>query len=84
MQDKNYQYFLENMESLYKQYGHKFLAIKNQSVIGVYDSFNDALESTLKTEALGTFLVQECFENKDKSIHNFQGNVTVAPMRISL
>jgi hypothetical protein len=75
MQDLDFKYFLQNMEKLYQTNGHKFVAIKNQSILGVYNTFNDALENTLRTEELGTFLIQECLENKEKLVHHFQGNV---------
>jgi len=75
MQDKDFDFFLQNMETLYKTYGHKFVAVKNQAILATYESFDDALDSTLKTEELGTFLIQECFNNKEKLIHHFQGNV---------
>ena len=76
MQDQDFDYFLQNIEKLYQAYGHKFVAIKNQAILGVYGNFNDALENTLKTEEPGTFLIQECLENKEKMVHHFQGNVT--------
>jgi hypothetical protein len=79
MQEQDFNYFLQNMESLYKAHGHKFVSIKNQAVLGVYDTFNAALENTLKTDELGTFLIQECLENKDKLVNQFQGNVTPVP-----
>ena len=75
MQDKDFDFFLQNMENLYKTHGHKFVAVKNQSILAAYESFDDALNSTLKTEELGTFLIQECFDNKEKLINHFQGNV---------
>ena len=73
--DEDFKYFEKNMESLYEKYGHKFLTIKNQTVIGVYDTFEEALDITLKTEKLGTFLIQECFKSKEESMQYFQGNV---------
>ena len=76
MLDAEYKYFSENIKSLYKQYGHKFLVIKGQEVIGAYSTFNEALETTLKTEKIGTFLVQECRENIEKTVQHFQGNVS--------
>jgi hypothetical protein len=75
MQDQDFDYFLQNIDRLYQTYGHKFVAIKNKTVRGVYDTFDDALENTLETEDLGTFLIQECLENKEKMVHHFQGNV---------
>jgi len=75
-QDKDFEYFLENMEKLYATYGQKFVAVKNLQVLGAYDTFNEALDTTLSTEELGTFIIQECFDDKEKMVHHFQGNVT--------
>jgi hypothetical protein len=77
MQDQDFEYFIQNMETFYRQYGHKFLAIKNMNILGSYDSFNAALGETLKKEPVGTFIIQECFENKEQSVNHFQGNVTL-------
>lgn len=76
MLDKEYKYFSENMPALYKRYGHKFLVIKGNRVIGSYDNELLALKTTLKKEDLGTFLVQECVEKSEMLIHHFQGNVS--------
>jgi len=77
--DKDFDFFLQNMEKLYKERGHIFVAIKNRNILGTYDTFNEALETTLKTEQLGTFLIQECFESREKLVHHFQGNVMPVP-----
>jgi hypothetical protein len=74
-QDIDFNYFLENMKDFYRSYGQKFVVVKNQDILGVYENFDKALESTLKTEKMGTFLIQECFDSKDKMICHFQGNV---------
>ncbi|MDR1202271.1 MAG: hypothetical protein LBL58_11700 [Tannerellaceae bacterium] len=74
-QDRDFEYFIQNIESFYKQYGHKFLAIKDRNILGVYDSFNAALEETLKQEQIGTFIIQECFKTREESVYHFQGNV---------
>jgi len=70
MQDKDFEWFLENYNDLYEKYGRSFLAIKNKNVLGVYDSFADAVDSTAKTEKLGTFIVQEC--TGDESAYTVQ------------
>jgi hypothetical protein len=67
----DYDYFINNISELYKKYGHRFLVIKNEQVIGSYLSFDDALDETLKTEKPGTFLIQECVENPDDLILHF-------------
>jgi len=74
-QDSDFNYFLENMNNFYRSYGQKFVVVKNQGVLGVYENFNKALESTLKTEEMGTFLIQECFDSREKMVCHFQGNV---------
>ena len=75
MQDKDFEYFLQNMEKFYEEFGHKFLSIKNQEIIGVYDDFDLALHETLKRAELGTFIIQECLNDKEKLVNHFQGNV---------
>lgn len=60
MQEKDYQWFLDNYDRLYKQYGQKYLAIKNKMIIGVYSSYADAVNNTKQTEELGSFIVQYC------------------------
>lgn len=74
----DYDYFINNLADLYKEYGHRFLVIKNEQVVGAYNSFDDAFNETTKTEKLGTFLIQECVENPDDLILTFQGNVSFA------
>jgi hypothetical protein len=80
MQDQDFEYFLKNTEQFYKEYGHKYLAIKEQKIIGVYDTFNEALDMTLQKESLGTFLIQECLEKRENAVFHFQGNVRTAPL----
>lgn len=59
-QDRNFRWFVENYDELYKQYGVSYLAIKDRAVIGVYNSYVEALKETCKTEELGTFNIQFC------------------------
>jgi hypothetical protein len=75
---KDYDYFKNNLNDLYKQYGHRFLAIKNQQVIGVYNDFDTAYAKTRETEKAGTFIIQECVDDPAKLVLSFQANVAVA------
>lgn len=77
----NFEYFTQNYDALFQQYGHKFLAIKDCSVIGVYNSLHEAITETAKTEELGTFLVQECTGNKEHLVNHFQGNLSFKPAK---
>jgi hypothetical protein len=74
----DYEYFIDNLVALYEEYGHRFLVIKNEKVIGAYNSFDDAFAETIKTETLGTFLIQECVADSAELIKTFQGNVSFA------
>ncbi len=57
---KEFDYYLKNQESLVEKYTGKILVIKEQQVIGVYDSEKDAIETTTEKHELGSFLVQKC------------------------
>ena len=65
MQRSDFNWFLNNYDSLYKKYGHKYLVIKNHAVLGAYNNMREALDNT--KEELGTFIVQEC--NGDESAY---------------
>jgi hypothetical protein len=59
-QEKSFEWFKTHIGELYKEHGAgKFLAIKDCHVIGVYDSFKIALDTTKQTEKRGSFIVQE-------------------------
>ena len=66
MLKKEFEYFLDHQMELVDKYDGKFLVIKGQKVIGVYDSELEAVEETSKREKIGTFLVQKC-EHGDAS-----------------
>jgi len=66
MLEKEFSYYLENQAELVEKYNGKFLVIKNDEVIGVYDSEETAYFETEKSNEVGTFLIQFC-ENGDSS-----------------
>ena len=55
-----FEYFKKHQDELVEQYGGKFVVIKDQKVIGAYQSLPDAVFETEKEHELGTFLVQKC------------------------
>ena len=60
MQKKDFTWFLENYSELFSKYGSAYLAIKNEKVIGIYGSYAEGVNETLKTEPIGSFIVQKC------------------------
>ena len=61
--DKEFDWFLNNQTQLVQMYSEKFVVVKGFKVIGSYDSYAEAIDKTLKTEKLGTFIVQRCSVN---------------------
>lgn len=60
MQEQDFNWFLNNYDDLFKKYGVSFLAIKEEKVIGKYDSYTEAVHETMKFEPIGSFIVQKC------------------------
>ena len=57
---EDFAWFKELYTDFQKKYGESFIAIKNKKILGVYDSYGNGVRETVKTEELGTFIVQEC------------------------
>jgi hypothetical protein len=58
--EKEFGYYISHQDELVAQYNGKFIVIKDEKVIGSYDSELEAITATVKQHALGTFLVQKC------------------------
>ena len=73
--EKEFKYYLDNQDELVKKYKGQVIAIKNQKVIGVYDSEITAIQETSKNESLGTFLVQKCTLDKENYKQTYHSRV---------
>lgn len=60
MQSTDFEWFKNNMPSLFAEYGEKYLAIKDQCVLGAYDTYSEGVNATKKTETIGSFIIQRC------------------------
>lgn len=78
MDNVNYIYFINHLDELLKQYEGKFLVIKDESVIGIYETFDEAYDKTAETEELGTFIIQPCIDEDSDTYTFLSGNVTFA------
>ncbi len=58
--EKEFNFFKRNQKELVKKYKGKFIAIKDDNILGAYKSLSEAVKETSKHEDLGTFLIQEC------------------------
>ena len=57
---KEFDFYVANQDQLVREYDGKVIVIKDQRVIGAYDSEMEAVQATVKVHPLGTFLVQKC------------------------
>jgi hypothetical protein len=76
--EKEFKYYVEHQEELVKKYEGKFVVIKNDKVLGVYDDEIDAIEKTCQKEDLGTFLVKKCEPGKESYTFTFHSRVKIA------
>ena len=74
MLNKEYDYFISSLDELMTKYAGKYIAIKNETVIGDYDSFDDAYVQTSKAEKLGSFIIQHCVPDDEDSVAHFAWN----------
>lgn len=68
MQDIDFAWYVENISALYEQYGSCYIAIKNKTVIGRFQTFADGVTITMKQEDIGTFIVQKCAKSIEECI----------------
>ena len=73
-----FKYYLDNQQELVEKYEGKVLVIKDQQVIGVFDSELQAVEETSKEHALGSFLVQKCEPGEESYTQTFHSRVVFA------
>ena len=55
---KEFEYYRANKTDFLKKHEGKFIVIKGQKVLGIFDEQLEAINETKKNHELGTFLVQ--------------------------
>lgn len=75
MLEKELQYYISNQINLVSKHKGKFIVIKGQQVIGVYDTELEAYTETVKQHSLGTFLIQECQPGDENYTQTFRTRV---------
>lgn len=76
--EKEFQYYLDHQDELVEKYNGRVIVIKDQEVIGDYDSDIEAIVETEKKHPIGTFLVQLCSEGSEHYTQHFQSRVSFA------
>jgi hypothetical protein len=77
MLEREFQYFLDNKDSLLKAYHNKYVVIVGEKVVDSYKEEQDAYEVAVKKFGLGNFLIQFCGET-DAKLQNFHSRVLFA------
>jgi hypothetical protein len=72
---KEFEFYLENQAELAKKFNGKYIVIKNQEVIGVFESEIEAIDKTSANQKLGTFLVQKCEPGKESYTQTYHSRV---------
>jgi len=75
MLEKEFQYYLDNQNELVKKYAGKYLVIKNQIIIGAYESNQEAFIEATKSYEIGTFLIQLCEKGEESYSQHFHSRV---------
>ena len=73
---QEFEYFIEHQKELVENHNGKFVVIKNQQIIGVFDTELEAVEETSKKEEMGTFLVQKCEPGDASYTQTFHSRVS--------
>ena len=75
MLEKEYEYYLKHKNSLIEKYVGKYIIIKNNDVIGAYESKEDAIKQTQIKHKIGTFLIQLCSKKEEDDVMRFHSRV---------
>lgn len=73
-----FQWYLENQADLVKKYNGKYLVIKDNSVVGVYEDKLKALEESSSKYGLGNFLIQKCDPGEESYTQTYHSRVVFA------
>lgn len=73
--NEQYIYFLNNKDSLVKEYPGKFLVISDKFEVFAFESKEEAYIFGVKTFGFGNMLIQECSESAISKVRKFHSRV---------
>ena len=74
--EKEFDFFVNNQKKLAKEYRGKYIAIKDNKVLGAFDSLPEAVRETSKHEEVGTFLIQKCGASEKAYTQTYHSRAT--------
>jgi len=63
---KEFEFYLAKKPEYLLKYKGKFIVLRDQRILGVYDDRLEAIKETAKTYPIGTFLVQQVVEVEEE------------------
>jgi len=75
MLKKEFDFYLSHQQEFASKYLNKFLVIKGEELLGVYETQIQAYEETAKEHTVGTFLIQRCLPGSQAYSHTFHSRV---------
>jgi len=78
MIDKEFDWYLSHQPELVEKYNGKYLLIRNETVVGSYNSTLEASIEGKKNFTRGTYLIQLCTPGKDAYTKTFHFPLALA------
>jgi len=75
MLEKEFNYFIDNQDKLVNLYNGKYLVIKGEAVVGVFNTEIEAYLDAVNKFGLGNFLIQKCTQGKEAYTQTFHSRV---------
>ena len=75
---KEFEFYIQNQESLFKQYPNKFLVIKDLEVKGAFELEPDAFSFAVKEFGLGMFIIHKAQDKTKEENPTYRGRVRFA------
>lgn len=75
MLEKELKYYKDHQDELVSKYDGKYLVIKDEEIIGIYDTKEEAYNEPQKNHPLGTFLIQLCSPGVQDYTQTFHSRV---------
>ena len=76
MLEKEFKYYVDHQAELVEKYQGKYLVIRGEEVVAVYDDEIEAYTEAVKKYELGTFMLQECQPGKENYTRTFRHRIT--------
>lgn len=64
MCNNDFNWFLKHYDKIYQMYGHTFVTIKNEEILGHYNSLMQAIKESQTRYGAGEYIIQECNGNE--------------------